>query len=48
MLGIQPRPTVAEVLVWLLYVVPMGILVLWPAKRPAPTPESRPRTPAVA
>jgi high-affinity iron transporter len=48
MLGIQPRPTEAEVIVWLLYAVPMGLLVLWPAKRPSPSPEARPQTPAVA
>jgi len=37
-LGIQPRPTVVEGLVWLLYLVPMLLIVLWPAtRRPAPT-----------
>jgi high-affinity iron transporter len=39
MLGIQPVPTDAEALVWLAYVVPMGIYVLWPqsprARQPA-------------
>jgi high-affinity iron transporter len=30
MLGIQPQPVVAEVVVWLLYAVPMLTLVLWP------------------
>ncbi len=30
MLGVQPVPTVAEVLVWLAYVVPMSLYVLWP------------------
>jgi high-affinity iron transporter len=34
-LGLQPVPTVAEVLVWLLYAVPMGAYVLWP-HRPTP------------
>jgi high-affinity iron transporter len=29
-LGLQPVPTVAEVLAWLLYAVPMGAYVLWP------------------
>jgi len=42
MLGLQPVPTVAEVLVWLLYAVPMSIYVLWP-QRPRPV-----RTPSVA
>lgn len=39
-LGIQPRPTVAEVAVWLVYAVPMLALVAWPrrAARPARTP----------
>ena len=32
MLGIQPVPTVAEVLVWLAYVVPMSLYVLWPQR----------------
>ncbi len=30
MLGLQPSPTVAEALVYLLYAIPMGIYVLWP------------------
>ena len=37
MLGLQPIPTVGETLVWLLYAVPMGLYVLWPARRPAQT-----------
>jgi high-affinity iron transporter len=45
MLGLQPTPTVAEVVAWLLYAVPMGLYVLWPqrprrtqaAAVPAPT-----------
>jgi high-affinity iron transporter len=41
MLGLQPVPTVAEVTVWTLYVVPMGAYVLWPHRprraEPAPT-----------
>jgi len=32
MLGIQPEPVVAEVVVWLAYVIPIGILVLWPSR----------------
>jgi high-affinity iron transporter len=34
-LGLQPVPTVAEVLAWLLYAVPMCTYVLWP-HRPTP------------
>ena len=34
MLGLQPIPTVGETVVWLLYAVPMGLYVLWPARRP--------------
>jgi high-affinity iron transporter len=34
MLGIQPVPTVAELVVWLVYVVPMSFYVLWPQPQP--------------
>ena len=34
LLGIYPFPTDAEVLVWLLYAVPMLSLVLWPKTVP--------------
>jgi FTR1 family protein len=34
MLGIQVQPTIGEVAVWLLYLVPMLVFVLWPARRP--------------
>jgi high-affinity iron transporter len=39
-LGIQPKPTWAEVTVWVAYVVPMTLYVLWPRRprRSAPTP----------
>jgi high-affinity iron transporter len=37
-LGLQPVPTVAEVVAWLLYAVPMGAYVLWPQR---PTPARR-------
>ena len=41
MLGIQPRPTVGEVAIWLLYLVPVALVVCWPrgtrATRSAPT-----------
>jgi high-affinity iron transporter len=33
MLGVQVRPVVAEVLGWLVYVVPMSLFVLWPSPR---------------
>lgn len=41
-LGWQPRPTVAEVTAWLVYLVPMLVVVLWPRSR------SPRRTPATA
>lgn len=30
MLGLQPEPTIGETLGWLLYLVPVGLYVLWP------------------
>jgi high-affinity iron transporter len=47
MLGIQPRPTVIEVIGWVVYLVPVGVFVLWPSagrrgKHPAsPPPATR-------
>ncbi len=38
MFGIQPEPTVGEVIVFLAYAIPMTIYVLRPQRRPAPTP----------
>ncbi|GAA1841629.1 FTR1 family iron permease [Pseudonocardia ailaonensis] len=38
-LGIQPFPTVLEVVVWLVYAVPMLLICLWPRRR-----RSRPAT----
>jgi high-affinity iron transporter len=35
MLGLQPLPTFAEAGVWVIYVVPMALYVLWPQRRPA-------------
>jgi high-affinity iron transporter len=32
-LGIQPQPTVGEVVAWTLYAVPMLVFVLWPVRR---------------
>jgi high-affinity iron transporter len=37
-LGLQPVPTVAEVIAWVLYAVPMSLYVLWP-QRTTPRPE---------
>jgi high-affinity iron transporter len=43
MLGLQPEPTVAEALGWLLYAVPVGLYVLWPDRwRPLPRRQSLP------
>jgi high-affinity iron transporter len=39
MLGLQPQPTVAEAVVYVLYAVPMLVYVLWPQR-------ARPRAPA--
>jgi len=41
-LGLQPEPTGAETLAYLLYLVPMLAFVLWPGRRPAPAPPARP------
>jgi high-affinity iron transporter len=48
-LGIQPRPTLIEVLAWALYLVPMLLVVLWRrrARRPARS-TATPRVPADA
>jgi high-affinity iron transporter len=40
MLGLHAVPTVAEVTVWLLYAIPMGLYVLWP-QRSGPVPDRR-------
>ena len=45
MFGIRPEPSLGEVLIWLAYAVPMGILVLRPAGAPKP---SRPAVAAAA
>lgn len=36
MLGLQPHPVVIELAGWLLYVIPLGLYIAWPPKRPAP------------
>ncbi|WP_261553851.1 iron uptake transporter permease EfeU [Frankia tisae] len=35
-LGLQPRPVVAEVVVWLVYLLPLAAYVAWPARRRPP------------
>jgi high-affinity iron transporter len=45
LLGIYPFPSVAEVIAWLLYAVPMLTLVLWPQRR---APVRAARGPAVS
>ena len=46
-LGIQPFPVVAELVVWLVYLVPMLAFVLWPQRRrPSPTSSETAETPA--
>jgi high-affinity iron transporter len=42
MLGLQPQPTIAEVLIYFAYLVPMLFYVLWPSGRPATAPPPRP------
>ena len=36
MLGLQPKLTTGEAIVWLAYVVPMTLYVLWPSRRARP------------
>jgi high-affinity iron transporter len=40
MLGLQPHPSWAEVVGWLLYAVPMTLFLLWPPKPKATQPSS--------
>ena len=42
-LGIQPFPTVVEVLVWVLYAVPLLAYVLWPQRRPTRQSAAQPQ-----
>ena len=46
MLGIQPRPAWIEVIAWLAYLVPMPIVVAWPARRRPRAPAAMPVAPA--
>ncbi|MGE5283329.1 MAG: iron uptake transporter permease EfeU [Chloroflexota bacterium] len=49
MLGLQPKPTVGEVAIYLLYAIPMALYVLWPDRlRLRPAPARRRRGPAPA
>lgn len=42
-LGMQPKPVVIEVVVWLAYVVPMVLYVIWPSlRRSRPAPDRPP------
>ncbi len=41
-LGIQPQPSVAEVLAYLVYLVPMLLVACWPARRKAGAPVAAP------
>jgi high-affinity iron transporter len=47
MLGLQPQPTVIEVIVYLAYAVPMALFVIWPDRlRPRARAPKRPGVPA--
>jgi high-affinity iron transporter len=49
MLGLQPQPTDIEVLVYLLFAIPMGLYVIWPDRwRPAKLLDALRRQPATA
>jgi len=51
MLGLQPEPVAIEVVAWLFYLVPMLLIVLWPAAtrpRPEGTAVAAPAKPATA
>jgi high-affinity iron transporter len=43
-LGLQPKPVVIELVVWLLYLVPLGLYVLWPSgpRKATPTKNTEP------
>ncbi|WP_030434991.1 iron uptake transporter permease EfeU, partial [Actinoplanes subtropicus] len=43
MFNVTAEPTVLEVLAWVLYAVPVLVLFLWPARKPAPAPTPAPQ-----
>jgi high-affinity iron transporter len=47
MLGLQPVPTTAEILVWLAYAVPMSAYVLWPQRPRRARQEPKTAAPAM-
>ena len=47
-LGVQPEPTAIELVGWLLYLVPMLLIVLWPAARRVTPPQEPATSAAVA
>ena len=47
-LGIQPRPTAIETVAWLVYLVPMLVVVLWPAPKRPSAPREATSAPVVA
>ena len=47
-LGIQPQPTAIEAVGWLLYIVPMLLIVLWPAPHRPTAPREAESNPVVA
>jgi high-affinity iron transporter len=46
MLGLQPVPTVGEIVLWIAYVVPMSLYVLWPTGRAMSKPSTATTAPA--
>jgi high-affinity iron transporter len=40
MLGLQPKPTVGELGIWLLFVIPLTLYVVWPQPRKSDNPSS--------
>ena len=43
MFNVTAEPTVVEVIAWVLYAVPVLVLFLWPARKPAPAPTPAPQ-----
>jgi high-affinity iron transporter len=42
-LGIQPKPTVSEVIAWFVYAIPVVTYVAWPRRRPT-RPAAQPQS----